>query len=65
MLSLIDGRVLCETGFARGLQEVQDAVEEAKLGKEPPIEDLWNNVYKDGLGATMRPIQMGRPRIPV
>eukprot|EP00884_Botryococcus_braunii_P009082 jgi/Botrbrau1/18175/Bobra.53_1s0043.1 len=45
-------------------QEVQDAVEDAQQCKEPPIEDLWNNVYLDGLGATMRPIQIGLPRIP-
>ncbi len=47
------------------LQEVQAAVEEAQQCKEPPIEDLWNNVYVDGLGTTMRPIQIGLPRIPV
>jgi hypothetical protein len=47
------------------VQEVQTAIEEAKQSSDPPIEDLWNNVYVDGLGAQMRPIEMGRPRIPV
>lgn len=55
---------MCVTAHV-GSQEVQDAVEHARQGKEPPIEDLWNNVYREGLGATMRPIQLGRSRIPV
>ena len=30
---------------------------------EPPIEYLWKWTYVDGLGAKMRPIEMGKPWI--
>lgn len=38
-------------------------IEEAKQSKEPPIENLWLNIYVDGLGAKMRGMEMGRPKI--
>ena len=44
-------------------QEVTEAIEEAKKSPEPPIEGLWNNIYADGLGAELQPIEMGRPKI--
>lgn len=44
-------------------QEVNDAIEAAKESAPPPIEFLWNNTYKDGLGARFRPMEMGRPFI--
>lgn len=31
-------------------KSVQDDIEAAKQSKEPPIEDLWNNIYKVGSG---------------
>ena len=44
-------------------QEIDEAVEEAKKSAVPPIEDLWNNIYVAGLGARLRPIEVGRPPI--
>ncbi len=44
-------------------QEIDEAVEEAKKSSVPPIEDLWNNIYVAGLGARLRPIEVGRPPI--
>lgn len=29
----------------------------------PPIEDLWNNIYVDGLGAKLQPIEKSLPKI--
>ena len=34
-------------------QDVQQQIEEAKKSKEPPIEDLWNNIYLDPLVAIL------------
>ena len=31
------------------MQDVQQQIDEAKEGKQPPIEDLWNNIYVDPL----------------
>ena len=31
------------------VQDVQRQIDEAKEGKQPPIEDLWNNIYVDPL----------------
>ena len=31
------------------VQDVQQQIDEAKEGKQPPIEDLWNNIYVDPL----------------
>lgn len=45
------------------LQDVSDQIEEAKQDAQPPIENLWLNIYKDGIGAKMRPMEMGRPKI--
>jgi len=50
-------------GFGCERQEIDEAVEEAKKSAEPPIEDLWNNIYVSGLGARLRPIEVGRPPI--
>ncbi|KAK9825166.1 hypothetical protein WJX81_000917 [Elliptochloris bilobata] len=44
-------------------KEIDEALEAAKKGSEPPIEDLWNNIYVAGLGARLRPIEIGRPPI--
>ncbi|CAL8465323.1 g4858 [Coccomyxa elongata] len=44
-------------------KDVSDQIEEAKQDAQPPIENLWLNIYKDGLGAKMRPMEMGRPKI--
>ena len=35
------------------VQDVQQQIEEAKKSKEPPIEDLWNNIYLDPLVAIL------------
>ena len=43
--------------------QVEAEITEAKKGEEPPIEDLWNNIYADGLGAQLRPIEIGKPKI--
>ena len=45
------------------MQEIDEALEAAKKGSEPPIADLWNNIYVAGLGARLRPIEIGRPPI--
>ncbi len=45
------------------LQDVSDQIEAAKQSKEPSIENLWLNIYKDGLGAKLRGLEMGRPKI--
>ena len=45
------------------MQEIDEALEAAKKGSEPPIADLWNNIYVAGLGARLRPIEVGRPPI--
>ncbi|CAK0786806.1 hypothetical protein CVIRNUC_010020 [Coccomyxa viridis] len=44
-------------------KDVQRQIDEAKEGKQPPIEDLWNNIYVDPLGAKMRPMEIGLPKI--
>eukprot|EP00208_Stichococcus_sp_RCC1054_P007393 CAMPEP_0206149976 /NCGR_PEP_ID=MMETSP1473-20131121/38059_1 /ASSEMBLY_ACC=CAM_ASM_001109 /TAXON_ID=1461547 /ORGANISM="Stichococcus sp, Strain RCC1054" /LENGTH=497 /DNA_ID=CAMNT_0053547463 /DNA_START=1600 /DNA_END=3094 /DNA_ORIENTATION=- len=46
-------------------KEVNDEIEQAKKDDYPPTEFLWKNTYKDGLGAKMRPLEMGQPKIPV
>lgn len=46
-------------------KEVNDEIEQAKKDNYPPTEFLWKNTYKDGLGAKMRPLEMGQPKIPV
>ena len=43
--------------------QVEAEIEEAKKSDFPPIEDLWNNIYEDGLGAKLRPIEIGKPKI--
>lgn len=43
--------------------QVEAEIAEAKKSPEPPIEDLWNNIYADGLGAQLRPIEIGKPKI--
>lgn len=53
----------CYVKVKCGLQEVQKQIDEAKKGAEPPIEDLWNNIYLDPLGAKMRPMEIGLPKI--
>ncbi len=45
------------------LQDVADQIELAKQDAYPPIENLWLNIYKDGLGAKLRGMEMGRPKI--
>jgi hypothetical protein len=45
------------------MQDVADSIEEAKKDAYPPIENLWLNIYKDGLGAKLRGMEMGRPKI--
>lgn len=52
----------CRKAFV-WLQDVSDQIEEAKQDAQPPIENLWLNIYKDGIGAKMRPMEMGRPKI--
>lgn len=42
---------------------VQDDVEFAKKSSEPPMQDLWNNIYMDGLGAKFRNIDSTRDKI--
>ncbi|KAK9903407.1 hypothetical protein WJX75_004838 [Coccomyxa subellipsoidea] len=44
-------------------KDVADSIEEAKKDAYPPIENLWLNIYKDGLGAKLRGMEMGRPKI--
>jgi pyruvate dehydrogenase E1 component alpha subunit len=51
------------TSSACSIQDVNDQIEEAKKSPEPAIEDLWLNIYKDGLGAKLRGLEMGRPKI--
>eukprot|EP00891_Asterochloris_glomerata_P009427 jgi/Astpho2/9427/fgenesh1_pm.00145_%23_12_t len=46
-------------------KEVDAEVEEAKKSPEPPIEDLWNNIYKAGLSAKLRPLTSDKPKIPL
>ena len=43
--------------------QVEADIEAAKKGEFPPIEDLWNNIYADGLGAKLRPIEISKPKI--
>jgi len=31
------------------VQDVQKQIDEAKKSEDPPIEDLWNNIYLDPL----------------
>ncbi len=45
--------------------DVNNEIEEAKKGEQPPTEFLWRNTYRDGLGAKMRPMEMGQEKIPV
>lgn len=44
-------------------KQVQSDVEAAKQCEEPPIQDLWNNIYLDGLGAKFRNIESSKPKI--
>lgn len=44
-------------------KEVEGYVEEVKGDEEPPIEDLWNNIYVSGLGAKLQPIEKSLPKI--
>lgn len=43
--------------------KVEKLVEEVKSDEEPPIEDLWNNIYVDGLKAKLQPIEKSLPKI--
>ena len=45
------------------LLQVEAEIEAAKKSDFPPIEDLWNNIYVDGLGAKLRPIEISKPKI--
>ena len=45
------------------LPQVEAEIEAAKKSEFPPIEDLWNNIYADGLGAKLRPIEISKPKI--
>ena len=45
------------------LLQVEADIVAAKKSDFPPIEDLWNNIYKDGLGAKLRPIEISKPKI--
>ena len=45
------------------LLQVEAEIEAAKKSEFPPIEDLWNNIYADGLGAKLRPIEISKPKI--
>lgn len=45
------------------LLQVEAEIEAAKKSEFPPIEDLWNNIYVDGLGAKLRPIEISKPKI--
>ena len=47
----------------RLMVQVEAEIEAAKNSEFPPIEDLWNNIYEDGLGAKLRPIEIGKPKI--
>ena len=44
-------------------KQVQADIEDAKKSPEPPIQDLWNNIYQDGLGAKFRNIESSKPKI--
>jgi hypothetical protein len=43
--------------------QVEGLVEEVKGDEEPPIEDLWNNIYVNGLSAKLQPIEKALPKI--
>lgn len=43
--------------------QVDGFVKEVKDDEEPPIEDLWNNIYIDGLKAKLQPIERSLPKI--
>ena len=43
--------------------QVNADVEEAKKSPFPPEEDFYNNIYVDGLGAKLRPIEVGMDKI--
>ena len=43
--------------------QVDGLVKEVKDDEEPPIEDLWNNIYVDGLKAKLQPIERSLPKI--
>ena len=45
------------------MQDVSEQIEAAKQSEQPPIDNLWLNIYKDGLGAKLRGLEMGRPKI--
>jgi pyruvate dehydrogenase E1 component alpha subunit len=45
--------------------DVNAAIEEARRSPQPPIELLWHHVYANGLGAKLRPVEMGKAKISV
>ena len=47
----------------RVIVQIEAELKEARESPEPPIEDLWNNIYVDGLAAKLRPIEIGKPKI--
>ena len=42
---------------------VQDDIEAAKKAAFPPDQDLYNNIYQDGLGVSLRNIDSTKQRI--
>ena len=43
--------------------QIDTEVKEVQKDELPPIEDLWNNIYVDGLGAKLQPIEKSLPKI--
>lgn len=52
---------LVEASVIKGIEkevkkEIDDAIEKAKAAPVPPMEELWNAIYKDNLGMSLRGI---------
>ena len=43
--------------------QIDKEIEEAKQSPEPPLENLWLNIYKDGLHAELRNMAKDQPTI--
>ena len=43
--------------------QIDESLKKAKDDAEPPIQDLWNNIYVDGLHAQLQPIETSLPKI--
>jgi pyruvate dehydrogenase E1 component alpha subunit len=44
-------------------KQIDKEIEEAKQSREPPLENLWLNIYKDGLHAELRNMAQDQPKI--